>query len=66
MQKQQTTDRLLRLTDVLALYPVSKSAWYRGMALGQYPRPVKLGKRAVAWKQSSVEAVVNAASATAE
>lgn len=66
MQKQQTTDRLLRLTDVLALYPVSKSAWYRGMALGIYPRPVKIGQRAVAWKKSSVQAVVDAASATAE
>ncbi len=32
-----------------ALLPVSKAAWYRGIAAGRYPSPVKLSERTSAW-----------------
>ena len=40
---------LLRLPQVLALIPVSRSAWWAGCKSGRYPKPVKLGPRTTAW-----------------
>jgi prophage regulatory protein len=48
----------LKLKDVLAIFPVSRSTWYQGMQDGIYPRPVKLtGKRAVGWRKSDIDAL---------
>jgi prophage regulatory protein len=48
----------LKLKDVLAIFPVSRSTWYQGMQEGIYPRPVKLtNKRAVGWRKSDIEAL---------
>jgi prophage regulatory protein len=66
MAKQIDTDRsvvdlstlppeaLIRLPDVLRLFPVSKSTWWAGVKEGTYPQPVKLGARAVGWPLGSV------------
>lgn len=35
--EQRAGDRLLRPRDVLAIFPVSRSAWYQGIAQGRYP-----------------------------
>lgn len=35
--------------NIPALIPVSRSAWYSGMAKGRYPKAVKLSERTVAW-----------------
>jgi prophage regulatory protein len=50
-------DALIRLPDVLRLYPVSNSTWWRGVADGTYPKPIKLGPRAVAWRIGDVLAL---------
>ncbi len=39
-----------KLPQVLEVIPVSKSTWFRGIATGKYPKPVKLGTRASAWR----------------
>lgn len=39
---------------IMAIYPVSKSAWYAGIKAGVYPKPVKLGDRARAWRVSDI------------
>jgi predicted DNA-binding transcriptional regulator AlpA len=40
----------IRLKEVLAIFPVSKSTWYKGIADGRYPKPSKrLGPRIAAW-----------------
>jgi len=40
----------IRLKEVLAIIPVSKSTWYKGIADGRYPKPTKvLGPRIAAW-----------------
>jgi prophage regulatory protein len=44
----------LRLPQVLALIPVSKSAWYAGVGSGRFPAPVKLGPRTSAWTVDSI------------
>lgn len=49
---------LLRLREVLALFPISRSGWYEGVKSGRYPAPVKLGPRAVAWRRSDLQALL--------
>ena len=49
-------DRLLRLRAVQSLIPLGKSAIYARVQAGTFPQPIKLGGRAVAWRQSEVEA----------
>lgn len=45
-------------TGTLGIIPVSLTAWYKGVAEGRYPKPIKLGKRASAWKRSDIEALI--------
>lgn len=51
-----TGERLLRLPQVLAIIPVSRSEWYRRLAAGDAPAPVELGPRARAWRLSDIDA----------
>jgi len=44
------SDRLLRQREVLQLTGKSKSALYREIKDKLFPSPVRIGKRAVAWK----------------
>ena len=48
----------IRLSQVLKFFPVSKSAWYQGVADGRYPAPVKLGPRASGYKVQDVRALI--------
>ena len=57
---------LLRLPQVLALIPVSRSAWWAGCKSGRYPKPVKLGPRTTAWRASDIIALLEKLSAEAE
>ena len=50
------SDRLMRLEEVLEMSSISRSELYRQVADGRFPRPVKVGLRAVRWWQSEVEA----------
>lgn len=56
MSNQHTTPRdgLIKLPEVLKLFPVSKSHWYQGIKELRFPRPVRLSKRAVAWSRAAV------------
>jgi len=44
----------VRLSTVLAVYPVGRSTWWAGVRSGRFHPPVKLGPRVTAW---SVEAI---------
>ena len=57
-QNNTSSNKLLRLPEVLKLVPVSRSTWYRGVDSGIYPKPVKISKRAVAWRASDVAAAL--------
>jgi len=52
------SDRLLRLPEVLQVIPVSKSAFYAGIKLGIYPKPTRIGKRTVAWREAGITACI--------
>jgi predicted DNA-binding transcriptional regulator AlpA len=49
---------LLRLPQVLALVPVSRSTWWAGCKSGRFPKPVKLGPRTTAWRASDIAALL--------
>jgi prophage regulatory protein len=51
---------LLRLPDVMERVGLSRSAIYAAMAEGEFPRPVRLTKRAVAWPASAIDAWITA------
>lgn len=48
----------LRLPDVLALIPVSKSTWWAGIKEGRYPAAVKLGPRITAWRAEDIRNLI--------
>ena len=46
----------LRLRAVIRVTGLSRSTLYRLIADEQFPRPVRLGPRAVAWRRTDIEA----------
>ncbi|MBK9655064.1 MAG: AlpA family phage regulatory protein [Rhodanobacteraceae bacterium] len=51
-------DGLLRLPEVLAVFPVSASTWWEGVRAGRYPASVKLGLRCTCWRAADVRALI--------
>lgn len=50
------TERIFRRRDVEDITGLSCATIYEWMASGNFPKPIKLGKRAVGWKASDIEA----------
>jgi len=48
----------LRLPEVLALFPVSRSAWWAGVKEGKYPAAVKLGTNTTAWRAEDIRRLI--------
>ena len=48
----------LRLPQVIALIPISKSAWWEGCRTGRYPKPVKLGPSTTVWRVEDIKAFI--------
>ncbi|WP_103172896.1 AlpA family transcriptional regulator [Paracoccus sp. SY] len=46
--------RYIRRPDVEALTGLSTSTIYRMMGEGQFPRPIRLTKKAVAWNEAAI------------
>lgn len=54
--------KLERLPDVLARYPVGKSTWWAGIKSGIFPTPVKLaGGRCCAWRSEEIDKLIEEA-----
>ena len=47
-------ERLLRRRQVEELTAMSRSAIYRAMQAGDFPRPVRIGPAAVRWRHSDI------------
>ena len=58
-------DSLLRRPDVQSLTGFSRAWIYAAMARGDFPRPIKIGKRAVAWPKSTIDDWIEARKAEA-
>ena len=49
------TTGFVRLPQILAVLPISKSAWWQGLKDGKYPQGIKLGGRTTAWRVEDVK-----------
>jgi len=49
----------LRLPQILAIIPISKSAWWEGCRTGRFPKPIKLGPRTTVWRAEEIAAFIN-------
>lgn len=52
--------QILRLPQVLERTGLSESTTYAMMARGHFPRPIKLGQRAVGWPSEVIDAWIAA------
>jgi len=60
-------EKLLRVKDIVRdsksgkfnYLPISKAAWWKGVAEGKYPQPIKLGPKTTCWRESEVLALIN-------
>ncbi len=58
MFSENSNESFLRLPQVLAIIPISKSAWWQGCKDGRYPKPIKLGPRTTVWRSADISALV--------
>jgi predicted DNA-binding transcriptional regulator AlpA len=55
----------IRLPDIIGdkdnpgIIPISRSSWHKGIKEGRYPKPVKLGERASAWRIEDIRKLVD-------
>lgn len=47
--------RILKLSEVTAIYSMSRSSIYRAMAEDDFPKPIKLTSRSIGWWREQVE-----------
>ena len=53
-------DRLLRIADVQEMTGLSRASVYKMVADGRLPPPVRLSSRCVRWRESELEATIDA------
>jgi prophage regulatory protein len=54
MNQDKKLEGFLRLPEVLAIIPVSKTAWWEGIKQGRFPKGVKLAPRTTAWRVADI------------
>ena len=54
------TDRLLRIEEVVGRCALSRPTLYRWIKGELFPRPLKIGPRAVRWRESEIKAWLEA------
>ncbi len=47
-------DAIIRIDDVLRIFPVCKATWWNGVRENKYPQPIHLGLRARGWRLGDV------------
>lgn len=57
--KPLPSEGLLRLNQVLSVFPVSRSTWFAGVKNGRFPQPVKIGPRTTAWRVGDIRELIN-------
>jgi prophage regulatory protein len=58
--EDMTSTKLIRLPEVRRRVPLSRSTIYLMVSKGEFPKPVSIGTRAVAWDSNLVDAWVHA------
>lgn len=50
----------LRLPQILALIPISRSAWWEGVRQGRFPKSIKLGTKTTVWRAEDIRRLIDA------
>lgn len=58
MHNQLPQTGFVRLPQILAHIPVSRSAWWAGVKSGKYPASVKISKNTTAWKAEDIHNLI--------
>ena len=68
MLNQIPEEGFLRLSQIIGnkrtsppmppIIPVSKSTWWAGVKTGNYPQPLKIGKRVTVWRAKDIRKLV--------
>jgi len=53
----------VRLPQILAIFPVSRSTWWAGVKSGRFPAGHKLGPRITAWKSEDIRTLIEQSAA---
>lgn len=48
-------DKLIRLSDVLKIVPISRSTLWRWVKLRNFPEPIRLGKGVTVWRAIDID-----------
>jgi prophage regulatory protein len=40
------------------IIPISKTAWWKGVADGKYPQPIKISEKVTVWRSDQIEALI--------
>lgn len=58
------SNQLLRLREVIVIVKKSRATIYCELKAGLFPSPIRIGKRAVAWKRGDIEGWLNSRPST--
>jgi len=53
-QKGIIPEALIRQPQVFQMFPIGKTTWWKGIKEGRYPKPIRLGARAVGWRVQDI------------
>jgi prophage regulatory protein len=51
----------VHLPQVLAIIPISRSAWWAGIRSGKYPQGGKLGRKTTVWRAEDIRRLIDQA-----
>lgn len=57
-QLNKSVKRLLRINQVLARIPISRSSFWEGCRNGRFPQPIKIGPRTTVWREEDIDAFI--------
>lgn len=66
MHQTLPSEGYVRLPQILAVFPVSPTTWWRGVKSGKFPKPIKLTERTTAWDVSEIRALLEKSSESSE
>jgi len=49
-QQSQANSGYLRLPQILEIFPIGKSTWWKWVADNKAPKPIRLGPKTTAWR----------------
>lgn len=54
----KANDRLLKISDVLSIIPMSRPTLYREIKAGRFPAPIKWGRRSY-WSLNAINSLID-------